>query len=375
MTLPLEDLDHLLGQRPHLIAADAVTLPAATLARMQAIIAALETVVALPTYRQAVLADAPAIARFDPGPRGVFLGYDFHLRDAQPWLIEINTNAGGGMINARLNRDSVQAVGHEADYLAMFREEWRLQRGDAPLASIAIVDERPAEQFLYPEFLMFQGLFRRHGLNALIADPAELSFHDGRLWAADTAIDLVYNRLTDFMLAAPAQAALREAYLAGAVVLTPHPHAHAVYANKRNLTLLCDPQRLAALGVEAEVIATLAAGVPQTIEVDAGHADILWQRRRELFFKPLAGYGGKAVYRGEKLTRGVWQEILAGGYVAQTYIPPSRTPGGEDRALKEDYRLYVYAGHTQLVAARLYRGQTTNFRTPSGGFARVLHDA
>jgi len=32
----------------------------------------------------------------------------------------------------------------------------------------------------------------------------------------------------------------------------------------------------------------------------------------------------------------------------------------------------VYAGHVQLIAARLWAGQTTNFRTPGGGFAPVL---
>ncbi len=39
---------------------------------------------------------------------------------------------------------------------------------------------------------------------------------------------------------------------------------------------------------------------------------------------------------------------------------------------KMDVRLYTYAGKTLLVAARLYQGQTTNFRTPGGGFAPVL---
>ena len=29
-------------------------------------------------------------------PRGVFMGYDFHLTESGPKLIEINTNAGGG---------------------------------------------------------------------------------------------------------------------------------------------------------------------------------------------------------------------------------------------------------------------------------------
>ena len=32
----------------------------------------------------------------------------------------------------------------------------------------------------------------------------------------------------------------------------------------------------------------------------------------------------------------------------------------------------VYRGDVQLVSARLYQGQTTNFRTPGGGFAAVF---
>ena len=36
---------------------------------------------------------------------------------------------------------------------------------------------------------------------------------------------------------------------------------------------------------------------------------------------------------------------------------------------------YVYDGAVQLVAARLYQGQTTNFRTAGGGFAPVFTEA
>jgi hypothetical protein len=41
-------------------------------------------------------------ARFDPGTRGVFMGYDFHLDAAGPRLIEINANGAGAMLNAVL---------------------------------------------------------------------------------------------------------------------------------------------------------------------------------------------------------------------------------------------------------------------------------
>jgi hypothetical protein len=40
--------------------------------------------------------------------------------------------------------------------------------------------------------------------------------------------------------------------------------------------------------------------------------------------------------------------------------------------MKVDVRNYTYAGQVLLSAARLYQGQTTNFRTPGGGFAPVL---
>ena len=45
-----------------------------------------------------------------------------------------------------------------------------------------------------------------------------------------------------------------------------------------------------------------------------------------------------------------------------------------DRSRKEnvDLRCYTYAGKIQMMAARLYQGQTTNFRTPGGGFAPVF---
>jgi hypothetical protein len=45
---------------------------------------------------------------------------------------------------------------------------------------------------------------------------------------------------------------------------------------------------------------------------------------------------------------------------------------GVDMARKVDVRLYAYRERTLLVAARLYQGQATNFRTPGGGFAPVL---
>jgi hypothetical protein len=66
----------------------------------------------------------------------------------------------------------------------------------------------------------------------------------------------------------------------------------------------------------------LLAGIPHTEVVEAQHAERLWHGGRRLFFKPCAGFGGRAACRGDKLTQRVWQEIFAGGYVAQALVAP-----------------------------------------------------
>ena len=381
------DLFDLIKERcPHLFAANPVFITPAHRQRMAEIVRAVAEVVTLPAYREAVLASAPAIARHDPGGAiGVFLGYDFHVTEGGLGLIEINTNAGGAMLNVALARAQraccaplhdmmPAAAAMEEAIVAMFRREWQLSGRSGPLRCIAIVDEAPKEQYLYPDFLLFQDLFRRHGLEAIIADPSEFSLRDGALRHGQTIVDLVYNRLTDFPLQQPANAVLREAYLQHAVVLTPHPQAHALYADKRNLALLSDERQLRALGVSARSRDILLAGIPATERVDPVHAERLWSERRRLFFKPAAGFGSRAAYRGDKLTRRVWQEILAGDYVAQAIVAPGErvvSSQSQPQTLKFDVRNYVYEGQVQWLSARLYRGQTTNFRTPGGGFAPV----
>ena len=163
--------------RPHLFSDSVVFVGRRHLAQMAELVAALETIVALPAWQEKVLGWAPASARRPSAARGVFLGYDFHVGDDGPKLIEINTNAGGGLLNARLakaQRACCEPVARlmparasiEDRFVAMFREEWHLVHGDAPLTRIAIVDEQPAAQYLAPEFELFRRLFEANGIDA-----------------------------------------------------------------------------------------------------------------------------------------------------------------------------------------------------------------
>lgn len=382
---------HMLGMpaglaenHPHLFSHTPVFVCDEDARRMAATVRAVEAAIRLPAYRDAVLAWAPASARHDSGARGAFLGFDFHLSGGGPKLIEINTNAGGGLLAATLGEAALACCGssarvggeagrYEQQAVRMLLSEWSAAGLVGRPRAVAIVDDDPARQYLYPEFLLMQNALHCAGIQAIVAAPEALSLDGATLRAAGEPVDLVYNRLTDFGLGQPGHQALLEAYLGGAAVVTPNPRAHALYADKRALALLGDPAWLRAAGLDAAQAELLGETVPRTEVVAAADAAALWQRRRELFFKPFAGFGSRGAYRGEKLTKRVFEDILRGGYVAQELVPPAeRVPAEQGAPLKFDVRNYAYAGEVQLLAARLWQGQTTNFRSEGGGFAPVL---
>lgn len=378
----------MLESHPHLFSSAPVFLASTQIEQMRSLVRAIESVVAMPQWHDAVLQSAPGIAKIPVPARGIFMGYDFHVGTGGVRLIEINTNAGGAFLNVAMIQaqlaccagvgdflgNPVDAVGIESRLVAMFRSEWALARGDRKLSRIAIVDTMPETQYLYPEFLLFKNLMESAGIEVVIADPSGLDFRHGVLSHAGIPVDFVYNRLTDFYLELPEHAHLAEAYAADAAVFSPHPRAHALYADKRNLVLLGDAERLKRWGVPEATIDLISMHVPTTLAVTAENAEALWQDRKHWFFKPTGGFGSRGAYRGDKITTKVFARILQDDYVAQHLVPPSgRTARLEsgDTELKLDVRAYAYDAVVQLFAARLYQGQTTNFRTPGGGFAPV----
>ena len=233
-----------------------------------------------------------------------------------------------------------------AEFVSNFRMEWQRQGRVGPLRSIAIVDQSPERQYLYPEFVLFQHLFEAQGIAAVIAAPEDLSHRDNALWCGEKRIDLVYNRLTDFYFELPESKMLRAAYLAGDVVVTPSPRVHALLANKQNLALLTDEKTLRKWDVADDLISTLLGGIPETVLLTPDNADECWARRNQLFFKPTAGFGSKAAYRGDKITRKVWGDILSAPYVAQEIVPPST------RTIAIDGEFQTYEGRSAQLHLR-----------------------
>ena len=161
--------------------------------------------------------------------------------------------------------------------------------------------------------------------------------------------------------------------------MSPNPLHHALYADKGNFIEYTDASMLKQYGLSETQQGYLKAYVPTTRLLTTDTATELYQQRKQLFFKPVDGYGSKAVYRGDKMTSRVWRQILketeqGRAYIAQTNVPPSLRAVeavGERTQLKYDVRIFTAGGVPLISTARIYQGQTTNFRTAGGGFAPV----
>ncbi|HXH31911.1 MAG TPA: hypothetical protein VNJ01_13965 [Bacteriovoracaceae bacterium] len=379
------DSDLLINERVNLFSNTAVYISSKDLKKIETITQSIEFVIHSKEFQDFVLKDAPQIAINDFGPKGVFMGLDFHLTENGPKLIEINTNAGGGLLNLILAKAQVACCegvkqpfdlpNLENDFFKMFLSEWTLQKGSTPLKCIAIIDENPEAQYLFPEFQLFSKLFKKFGIESLILDPKDLTLEIDGLWHGKQKVDLLYNRLTDFYLEDIKNIHLKEAYLSGGAVVTPNPHHHALYANKINLETLSNVEILAKMGIASEIMQILGDAIPRTVKLNEFNKDSIWKDRRKYFFKPAFGFGSKAAYRGDKITLKVWGEINNLQYVAQEIAQPGLRivqVGDEQNEMKLDIRAYAYNGKIQLIASRLYSGQTTNFRTQGGGFAPVF---
>lgn len=332
-------------------------------------------------FQDVVDVGACETARHRPGNAAVFMGYDFHLGPEGPRLIEVNTNAGGALLNglhtaalcdpvklACRCRELLPVESMEQRIVRTFRSELEAVRGaGAVLRRLAIADDAPEQQFLKSEFTLFRELFARAGIDALVCDTREIPLQDG--------VQLVYLRDTDFLLETERTAALRRAYLEDRVVVTPAPREHHLLANKGRLALFSDAAALRKLGLPPEEAAFLARIVPESVPLEALGLERAWGERREWVFKPMAGFASRGVYRGDKLTRGKLEEIAAaGGYLVQRRVEPAAIPvetADGPLRMKFDVRAYAYRDEVLLLGARVYQGQVTNLRTPGGGFSAI----
>ncbi|MBF0624396.1 MAG: hypothetical protein HQL82_06270 [Magnetococcales bacterium] len=364
-----------------------VTLPRRHLRTMIRLVRDLDDLLAVPGYLAQVEEALPAVARFHPGHAAVMMGYDFHLTPEGPRLIEVNTNAGGGLLAYQAHYPDFRADPEQLPLglllgdrpllhlLDSFSQEMGLwTSGPARLPRrLVIMDAEPTQQFLYPETRMMAGLFRHLGVATDLVDPGELDASEQGVWYHGAPVEMIYNRHCDFYLEEPALAGVRAAYLAGRVCLSPNPRAYGLLADKRRMILWCRPDLLTELGVPEATARRIGAVVPSTRLLADLNPEAAWAIRRESVFKPVTESGSRGVLLGEKISRKRFGEMDPARTLVQERVPPSLTVlGGAETPMKTDYRLFVYRQRILAAAARVYRGQVTNFREPGSGYAPLM---
>ncbi len=356
-----------------------VTLPRRDLKDMLRLVRILFQLSQSPSYRDLVAAELPAVARFDPGHASLMMGYDFHLTDAGPRLIEVNTNAGGAYIallserQADVNLPGLRLERFEQRLLKTFFREWHDFSGGGarPLRTVAIIDDNPEQQALYEEMLACREWLTESGIKAWIVPPEMLRITDDGVFVDEQKIDLIYNRHCDFFLESDEMQPLRDAYLGGRVCLSPNPQAYGLLADKRRMIAWSDPTVVDSLPLPAAEKGHLLDIVPYSrLLADLDPREV-WARRKDYIFKPVTSFGSRGVMMGKSISRKRFDQLDPGDTLVQQVVLPSILNGGDGQEFKTDVRLYVYRDQLLGVSARLYQGQVTNLRTEGGGFAPV----
>lgn len=344
-----------------------------------------------PAYHRMLEAELPRVARFDPGHESMMMGYDFHITPEGPQLIEVNTNAGGGLLAYSASYPTPVpgcfdlTNRYQADLLEAFNQEMTLFSAGAVRrpTRVAILDEDPENQYLYKEMKLLCALFDTRGIEAVVVGPEALHMgQDGVFLRQEGApgshgpkggrVDLIYNRHCDFYLETPALAGLREAYLAGRVCLTPNPRSYGLLSDKRRMILWSDPQKLRALGMNDRDRACLQACVPTCTLLAERDPEQVWATRKQWVFKPVTAFGSRGVLLGGSLSRRRFASLDGASTLVQRHIPPSQCVHPTTQtSMKVDFRLFVYRNMILGLTARLYRGQVTNFREPGSGYVPV----
>ncbi|CAN5878774.1 hypothetical protein BH23GEM7_BH23GEM7_07200 [soil metagenome] len=189
--------------------------------------------------------------------------------------------------------------------------------GRRELPRIAILDWR--EVPTYSEFVISAEYFQRTGLQCTIADPREVEYRGGRLYAGDFQVDLIYKRVLISELIErggmdhPVVRAVRDR-----AVCMVNPFRCKILHKKASLAVLSDEQN-AGLFTEEEREA-IDAHIPWTRRVEERYTayrgetvdlmPFLEENREHLVLKPNDEYGGTGIVLGWEASADEWQLAL-----------------------------------------------------------------
>jgi glutathionylspermidine synthase len=208
-------------------------------------------------------------------------------------------------------------------------EEWAGRRG---IPRVAIVDwpEVPTRS----EFVLFREYFEAVGMDTVIADPRELEFRGGRLYADGGPVDLVYKRvlLSELVERCGLETPLLRAVAARAVCMVNPPRSKILH-KKASLAVLSDERNTPLF--DAEEHAVIAAHIPWTRVVEQRQTQhegrpvdlvpFILESRTRMVLKPNDDYGGAGIVLGWQTDEAGWEQAVATA-LASPYIVQQRVP-------------------------------------------------
>ncbi|MGH3155527.1 MAG: hypothetical protein ACRDNF_02960, partial [Streptosporangiaceae bacterium] len=306
---------------------------------------------------------ARAVARAAVGAPSKLCRADFFADEGGFRVLEVNMGSTvGGLDNGLLNEallthpliaDFVAAHGLTyVDTLGVLvdtlREECGVGPEDKPY--VVAVDAPGSYETLAPQLRYSADLLGRYGLEVDVCHLGQLSFHTGRVWLKDRAIDVIYRvfMIEDLLdpevagLIAPVLTAVERGEVRMFVPLDAE-----IYGSKGALALLSDEANRHLFS--ADELASLDRILPWTRMVRPGAvttpdgdrhelAGYALANQAELLIKPVLMHAGQGVLPGWNAGPQQWREQLAaamdGPYVLQRRVHPLSEPFPADGGLR-----------------------------------------
>ena len=223
--------------------------------------------------------------------------------------------------------------------LTMLLNNYREYLGDKPykLPNIAIVDWNGVPTLT--EFQLLQEYFATQGVQAIIVEPNKLDYRDGRLWAGDFEIDLVFKRVlaSELLEREDEVMPLIRAYEDGAICMI-NSFRCKIYHKKMIFGLLTDEAN--AHYFTEEQLGYITRHIPWTRRVRAGKTTYQGQEidletfvmgnQERLVLKPNDEYGGKGITIGWESDpaswKAAWNTGLSDPYVVQEKVVVGKEP-------------------------------------------------
>lgn len=234
--------------------------------------------------------------------------------------------------------------------------------------------------------LYFEGI----GYKGVLSDPRELEYRNGKLWAGDFRVDLIYKRVlcTELVEQLGMNSAIIRAVRDRAVFIT-NSFSSKLLAKKASLAFLSDEKNSHLFDIDE--VAAIQAHIPWTRRVQdrktiygGKEVDLLQfiaDQRENMVLKPNDDYGGHGVVLGWETSQEEWEQTIRTGlttpYVVQEKVTlverdfPAMIDGKLDISPRYvDANPYVFSG--EYIGGCLTRLSSTSLLNVTAGKGSVV---